>query len=217
MADRVQQAIDFFRAKGLSLAQAAGIVGNLSEESTFNPGAVGDGGNAYGIAQWHPDRQALFQQWYGQSIQGSTFEQQLQFVWDELNQTESGALNKLRNAGSVTDAVKAFLGYERPAGYSSTTGGVNVPSYSKRLTAANRAAAGLGGINPTTNPTVIGADNPVANAVSGAGSIWDSIRNVFTVEFAGRSAAVFIGIALIIIAIIAFVLKGNPVELVKGT
>ena len=37
--------------------QIAGIKLNLQRESGFNPTAVGDGGKAYGLAQWHPDRQ----------------------------------------------------------------------------------------------------------------------------------------------------------------
>src|SRR5260363_90445 len=47
-------------AQGWTHKQAAGIVANLKIESGLNPKAVGDGGKAYGIAQWHPPRQAEF-------------------------------------------------------------------------------------------------------------------------------------------------------------
>src|SRR5262245_10328698 len=44
VAGNAQQVINFFMAKGLTRAQAAGIAGNLLHESNFRPNAVGDGG-----------------------------------------------------------------------------------------------------------------------------------------------------------------------------
>src|SRR4051812_26829508 len=46
-------AYDFFVAKGLTPFQAAGIVGNLDQESGVNPASVQFGGGpGRGIAQW---------------------------------------------------------------------------------------------------------------------------------------------------------------------
>src|SRR6478609_5553836 len=45
-------AFDFFVAKGLTNFQAAGIVGNLDQESGVNPASVQAGGPGRGIAQW---------------------------------------------------------------------------------------------------------------------------------------------------------------------
>src|SRR5262249_54616816 len=46
-------AYDYFVGKGLTSFQAAGIVGNLDQESGVNPGAVQYGGGpGRGIAQW---------------------------------------------------------------------------------------------------------------------------------------------------------------------
>src|SRR5437763_994121 len=46
-------AYDFFVGKGLTNFQAAGIVGNLDQESGVNPGSVQFGGGpGRGIAQW---------------------------------------------------------------------------------------------------------------------------------------------------------------------
>ncbi|MEB2544080.1 phage tail tip lysozyme [Burkholderia cenocepacia] len=42
---------------GWSQAAASGIAANLWRESGFDPNAVGDNGNAFGVAQWHGDRQ----------------------------------------------------------------------------------------------------------------------------------------------------------------
>jgi hypothetical protein len=102
------RALEFFQSKGWSLAQASGIVANLDIETggTFNPAAVGDGGRAYGIAQWHPDRQAHFQSWAGRGIRGSTFEQQLEFVQFELTEgREKRAGNRIRQTTTPQDAA----------------------------------------------------------------------------------------------------------------
>ena len=81
-----KKAMNYFMASGYSRIQAAAIVGNLQQESykDLNPSAVGDGGKAYGIAQWHPDRQADFKRIYHKDIRTSTFEEQLAFVVYEL-------------------------------------------------------------------------------------------------------------------------------------
>ena len=49
--ERAKQAIDFFRNKGLTKEQAAGIVGNLEAESGLNTTTHGDNKTSYGIAQ----------------------------------------------------------------------------------------------------------------------------------------------------------------------
>lgn len=119
--DKVRAAMDFFTSRGLSAAQAAGIVGNLQQESQLNPNARGDGGAARGIAQWHPDRQAGM---------GETFEQQLAHVWNELQSKERAALNMLLKAQTAQDAAVAFSkGFERPGD----------PNYAARIAYANSA------------------------------------------------------------------------------
>lgn len=112
-----QQAIDFFIAKGLTRAQAAGIAGNLLYESGFDPNAVGDGGTSFGIAQWHQGRGDAMKSWTAANGYSSTsFKGQLEFLWHELNNSESYALGKLRATGSAYDAGMAFQRYfERPA------------------------------------------------------------------------------------------------------
>ena len=88
-----QQAQEFFVSKGWTPAQAAGLVGNLQAESGVNlkPNAVGDGGDAYGIAQWQAPRQADFQAKYGFPIQQANLNQQLEFVNYELTQGKEQA------------------------------------------------------------------------------------------------------------------------------
>lgn len=114
---RARQAMDYFVGQGWTPAQAAGIVANLQRESNFRADAVGDGGQAYGIAQWHPDRQANFQRFTGHSIRQSTYAEQLAFVNYELTRgAETSAGNRLRNAGDATTAGSIVSRYyERPA------------------------------------------------------------------------------------------------------
>jgi|SRR5690348_875686 len=109
-------AMAFFMSKGWTKAQAAGIVANIATESNFRTDAVGDRGKAYGLGQWHPDRQAMFEKVEGASIRGSTLKQQLDFYNWELRNSQKRAGTMLGNAGSAFAAggiVSAMD--ERPA------------------------------------------------------------------------------------------------------
>lgn len=112
-----QAAMAYFQAQGWSREQAAGLAANIKRESAFRPDAVGDNGKAYGIAQWHPDRQAEFQKRFGKPIQGSTLEEQMAFMHYELTQgNERKAGNILRGTSSAAEAAAAVSKhYERPA------------------------------------------------------------------------------------------------------
>lgn len=112
----IASAMQYFMQQGWSREQAAGIVANLSAESGMDHGNVGDGGQAYGLAQWHPDRQEAFRRWAGKDIRNSTRAEQLAFVHYELTQgNEREAGNRLRRAstaGQAGDIVTRY--YERP-------------------------------------------------------------------------------------------------------
>lgn len=116
-AKEEQAAMAYFQAQGWTKEQAAGLAANIKRESAFRPDAVGDGGKAYGIAQWHPDRQAEFKKKFGKPIQGSTLEEQMAFMHYELTQgNERAAGAKLRQAKSAREAAAAVsTHYERPA------------------------------------------------------------------------------------------------------
>lgn len=114
---RREEAVRYFMSQGWSRAQAIGIAANLDKESGFDASATGDGGKAYGVAQWHPDRQAKFRQVFGKDIRQSTYAEQLAFVQWELQNSESKAGTALRGATTAGQAGAAFSsGYERPAG-----------------------------------------------------------------------------------------------------
>lgn len=109
-------AMDFFLNKGWSKEQAAGIVANLEHESRLNTQASGDKGKAYGIAQWHKDRQDAFRRWSGKDIRLSTLDEQLAFVDYELRTgAEKAAGNSLRRTTTASEAGSVVSRqYERP-------------------------------------------------------------------------------------------------------
>lgn len=109
------KAYSFFKNKGYSDQATIGILANLKAESDFQVGAIGDKGQAYGIGQWHPDRQKLFEKQFGHSILSSTLEEQLAFVDYELKTTERKAGRALMEANDIRSAVQAGVSYERPA------------------------------------------------------------------------------------------------------
>jgi hypothetical protein len=69
---------------GMSAQDAAGTIANITAESAGNSNASGDSGKAFGLGQWHPNRQADFKRLYGKDIKDSTHEEQLRFYYDEM-------------------------------------------------------------------------------------------------------------------------------------
>ena len=110
-----QIAFDYFLAKGLSPIQAAGIVGNLDQESGMDPLSVEAGGPGRGIAQWSVggrwdtssnDNAMAFASSEGKSVQSLSL--QLDFIWYELTTFPSYGLSSLQSATTVTSATEAF-------------------------------------------------------------------------------------------------------------
>ena len=108
-----QYALNFFRNKGLSDAQARGIVGNLMQESRGNYTAINKSSKAFGLAQWLGPRKERLIQKYGSN---PTVQQQLEFIWEELNTTENKAFQKLLNTNTISDATKVFAKHFERAG-----------------------------------------------------------------------------------------------------
>ena len=115
--EAVGATVDFFMQKGWTREQAEGLAANLEQESGFKADAEGDGGQAYGLAQWHPDRQAEFDKKYGKDIRKSTGAEQLEFINHELTRgNEKSAGGKLKMADNAYDAAAIVSReYERPA------------------------------------------------------------------------------------------------------
>lgn len=117
-----------FEAAGWSQNAAAGIAANLNAESAMNPFARGDlnkktgAYDAYGIAQWHADRQAEYARKFGHTMQSvkdptQAFNEQLAFVQYELQKGKYKSIGDMVKAQSRNAAEAGNLisqGYERP-------------------------------------------------------------------------------------------------------
>lgn len=109
-------ACKYFVSKGLKNYQAAGIVGNLMQESSVSPTAVEYGGGpGRGIAQWSVggrwDTIASDNvTWYATQQHQDKWSLQLQldFTWYELTHFSVDGLGALRSSTNITDATIAF-------------------------------------------------------------------------------------------------------------
>lgn len=94
---------------GLAKHQAAGIVGNLQNESGqgITPwGVSGDNGTAQGSAQWRLDRLDKLKAMYPDTYQ--TPEAQMAFMRHELDTTHNAAYKAIQAATSPEEAARAF-------------------------------------------------------------------------------------------------------------
>ncbi|HEY1585100.1 MAG TPA: phage tail tip lysozyme [Polyangia bacterium] len=154
-------AYDFFVAKGLTNFQAAGIVGNLDQESGVNPGSVQFGGGpGRGIAQWSVggrwdtsanDNVLAYAKSKGES--SGSLNLQLEFIWYELT-TFGYGYSALKATANVTDATVAFQDKYEICGTCDSTQRV---SYAKSVLAAYGAA-------PPYSATFVSQSWPYASA-----------------------------------------------------
>lgn len=110
----------FYESQGWSKFAAAGIVAQLDLESGNNPNPRGpnDGGQAFGAAQWHPDRQRLFNTWAAANhlpdIRHASLQEQWVFVDWELKHHFKSLAAALQAARSAAEAGSKAVAYEGP-------------------------------------------------------------------------------------------------------
>lgn len=139
--------------KGLNPAQAAGIVGNLWQESGLNPNANNPSEGAMGIAQWEGGRRTNLYAFANQvGTPANDFNTQLDFLWYELTGSESASLSDLKQTNTPGSAAATFAAnYERCQGCAS--GGGSVPN---RVTFANTVyAVATGQTAPGGTPQIV--------------------------------------------------------------
>lgn len=109
-----------YRQDGLTDAEAAGMTGNIAQESDFNTGAVsGDGYGTRGLIQWDGDRYARFEKWCDDNGRDpSDWRAQVDYSVEEMKTTEPDALRRMRERGDdLTPEEAARIireDYERP-------------------------------------------------------------------------------------------------------
>ena len=109
---------DKMKKAGYTDAQISGVIGSLMQESGGNldPNAVNPKSGARGIAQWlSKDRVANFARLNGHDLSKSTYEEQVDFMIWELNNSEKSAGDKLRRSKTPAEAALIHsTKYERP-------------------------------------------------------------------------------------------------------
>lgn len=119
--ERGNAAMSRLMSGGLTKEQAAGVVGNLVQESGLNTTAAGDGGTSHGIAQWRGERLENLKQYASEKgADWQDFNTQIDFILHELKTDEKAAWEALQNAGTAEQAAAAFIGYERPKGWTAS-------------------------------------------------------------------------------------------------
>jgi hypothetical protein len=153
LSNNARTAFNFFVSKGLTDIQAAGVVGNLMQESSVIPTAVEFGGGpGRGIAQWsiggrwNSGSKSLASFAAARGLDRWALKTQLDFIWHELTVIGGYGFNELRAATTITTAVTVFQNKYEICGTCSQT---------KRLQYAREALAdfgggGGGGETPTT-------------------------------------------------------------------
>lgn len=109
-----------YQQDGLTDAEAAGMTGNIAQESDFNTGAVSsDGYGTRALIQWDGDRYARFEKWCEDNGRDpSDWRAQVDYSVEEMNTTEPDALRRMRERGDdLTPEEAAQIireDYERP-------------------------------------------------------------------------------------------------------
>lgn len=97
---------NYFKKKGLSDAQVAGIVGNVQFESGFDPEAVNSSSGAYGIAQWLGSRKTALESFAKEKgTKSSDLQTQLDYYWHELETSESATYTALKQSKTAEEAA----------------------------------------------------------------------------------------------------------------
>lgn len=153
-----QKVFNFFVGKGYTKEQAAGILGNMINESGVEPKKLQGGAivssaqavsnpNGWGIVQWTPAAKMINpSRAAGQSFeQIDTLEWQVDFLWKQLTGDsplpEVAPGDALKRARTVEEATVAFAGFERFAGWENPSN----PEYQERMGAAREVLRLYGG------------------------------------------------------------------------
>lgn len=129
--NNVEKILNFYMRKGLNLAQASGIVGNMMQESGLKPNIVQGGrliapgenyrmqnGVGFGLIQWtFTGRQKPLQDHVDKmGVKNTDLSGQLSFTWVELTGPYLSTLNNLRRTNDpIQAAVVVHDGYEKSA------------------------------------------------------------------------------------------------------
>lgn len=154
----------FLEAHGLTVAQTAGVLGNLQQESGFNPAQPNPKEGAIGIAQWEGGRRTALDA-YAKATGGSetNLGTQLGYLWSELTGPYRGVLANLKTTKDPATAaaywdvgpggVNSGTGFENSSGSSTGQRVNNADAIYQRLISGKS----LGGITSASFASQVGA------------------------------------------------------------
>ena len=183
----------FLRARGLNLAQAAGIAGNLKQESGFSPiadnakksGEFGekraDGTRAkpkghFGIAQWDKaNRWPKVKKWMENNNQDPySLSGQLKALnWEAI---ERGDWDKIKKTDTATKAAAAWLKHFEVSGE-----GPGSPGYDQRVKYANELYNNFKKTSTTTSKTSTTTPGTAQSSAS-----WNNVKKAISTAIAAR-------------------------------
>lgn len=183
----------FFRGKAFTPAQSAGWLGNIQQESGFNPGAVQPGGPGRGLVQWGGGRFAALQAYAaGRRKPWQDGGMQLDFIMRELRGPESAAMRAIKAARTVPAATDAIgKRYER-YGHEGSRQSFARAAY-ERFSKRDPRGSGLGsrrgsaGMQESTERIV--ARGPLGRSRTRAGLLEDAFGQGVSLGQAGISRA----------------------------
>ena len=103
--------------KGCTDTQAAAWVGNIDGETSLVIGPVGDGGEAFGVSQWHSDRINEIKKGTGIDVRTATLEQQLEAVyWEVTKGWYKTVWSKFIATTTLENAIAVLVQYYEQSG-----------------------------------------------------------------------------------------------------
>lgn len=113
----MQGDLSFWMGKGYSREQAFGIMSNMHRESSGNPRARGDGGDAHGLFQWHPHRRSAILKATGIDVSSASYQEQMEAAAWEMKHGDTGFNDSYFRGIKSTEAAGAYFSqrFERPA------------------------------------------------------------------------------------------------------
>lgn len=117
--DIMKQTWDGLIERGFSEIHTAGIMGNITYESAYDPGAVEGNGVGLGLVQWSYGRRTALESFAkekGKKV--ADVGVQLDFLVHEFETSHKAAFDKIKSTDNVQDATYMFLAhFEIPSKY----------------------------------------------------------------------------------------------------
>ncbi len=183
--DNVEKVLSFLMGKGLTLAQAAGVVGNFQQEASpkvepaiIQGGAMADAnytpvpGVGFGIAQWTPQerQQGLVNMAKSMNMPITNLEPQLAWLWEEMTNPSiqySKVLAPLKASTTPEDAAYIFHRDFEQSNDSEEAVKANRGGPARTLYAKYADNPPLAGSNSTAGGTVVQASASTASCEGG--------------------------------------------------